>query len=115
MMEMSTDSKGVGLLLLVERRRKEVDTLNAPSSEGHSTLSARSIDKNVSLDFRMMVSILIKDSAVKFGNARILMKKGNAMIRRFIFKIFLDFGRRIQNRNEWLLQLSPGPPLAPSV
>lgn len=63
------------------------------------------------LDFRMNGFILIKDSAVKFGMCWILMKKGNAMIRGFIFKIFLDFGfGRIQNRNEWLLQLSPGSP-----
>lgn len=64
------------------------------------------------LDFRMSGFILIKGSAVKFGMCCILMKKGNAMIRGFVFKIFpvLGFGK-IQNRSERLFKLSPGPSL----
>lgn len=64
------------------------------------------------LDFRMSGFILIKGSAVKFGMCCILMKKGNAMIRGFVFKIFhvLGFGK-IQKRSERLFKLSPGPSL----
>lgn len=51
-------------------------------------------------DFRMSGFFLTEDSAVKFGMCQILVKRGNAMIRGLVFKIFPVFGfGKTLNRN----------------